>query len=335
VLFRSFQMSAFPESELPDEVVALINEASTARGLTLVLSALLSACREIGDGLRNCSYSAAKVGTQNTFGDNQLDVDVKTDAVIFRYLKSSGKVSVAASEENPTEINCEGDGYSVSFDPLDGSSIMDANFAVGTIAGIWPGTGFLNRLGREQEASLIAQYGPRVTIALSLNSFSTVSGDAISMELTMMPERWAVSIPRISIAQSAKTFAPGNLRAVADNPNYNDLIMFWISNKYTLRYSGGLVPDVYHILIKGEGVLSNASSSRAKAKLRLLFEAAPIALIVESAGGLSCCAPSEAGESMSVQSILDVPVSDLDKRVGVCFGSSEEVVRFQEYLFSR
>lgn len=111
--------------------------------------------------------------------------------------------------------------------------------------------------------------------------------------------------------------------------------MFWISNKYTLRYSGGLVPDVYHILIKGEGVLSNASSSRAKAKLRLLFEAAPIALIVESAGGLSCCAPSEAGEAMSVQSILDVPVSDLDKRVGVCFGSSEEVVRFQDYLFSR
>ena len=56
---------------------------------------------------------------------------------------------------------------------------------------------------------MIAQYGPRVTIALSLNSFSTASGDAISMELTMMPERWAVSIPRISIAQNAKTFAPG------------------------------------------------------------------------------------------------------------------------------
>lgn len=148
-------MSAFPQSELPDEVIALINEASTARGLALVLSALLSACREIGDGLRNCSYSAAKVGTQNTFGDNQLDVDVKTDAVIFRHLKSSGKVSVAASEENPMEIDCEGDGYSVSFDPLDGSSIMDANFAVGTIAGIWPGKDRYNlKKGEERDGCM-------------------------------------------------------------------------------------------------------------------------------------------------------------------------------------
>jgi sedoheptulose-bisphosphatase len=57
-----------------------------------------------------------------------------------------------------------------------------------------------------------------------------------------------------------------------------------IESKYTLRYSGGLVPDVYHILIKGEGVLANASSPSAKAKLRLVFEAAPIALIIEAAG---------------------------------------------------
>ena len=57
-----------------------------------------------------------------------------------------------------------------------------------------------------------------------------------------------------------------------------------IDNKYTLRYSGGLVPDVYHILIKSEGVLCNASSPTARAKLRLLFECAPIALIIEAAG---------------------------------------------------
>ena len=60
------------------------------------------------------------------------------------------------------------------------------------------------------------------------------------------------------------TFAPGNLRASADNSAYHALVNYWIESKYTLRYSGGLVPDVYHILIKGQGVLSNASSLKAK-----------------------------------------------------------------------
>ena len=85
--------------------------------------------------------------------------------VIFDSLKISGVVHVAASEENPIEIDCgyqnppgysaahsaqDIKGYSVAFDPLDGSSIVDANFAVGTIAGIWPGKGLLNRRGKEQ-----------------------------------------------------------------------------------------------------------------------------------------------------------------------------------------
>jgi sedoheptulose-bisphosphatase len=94
--------------------------------------------------------------------------------VIFDCLKRSGVVHVAASEENPVEIDCEfnndlsdtstspkgihnekhsqnkAEGFSVAFDPLDGSSIVDANFAVGTIMGIWPGNGLLNRKGKEQ-----------------------------------------------------------------------------------------------------------------------------------------------------------------------------------------
>ena len=64
------------------------------------------------------------------------------------------------------------------------------------------------------------------------------------------------------------------------------------------------MPDVYHILIKGQGVLANASSPSCKAKLRPLFEAAPIALIVEAAGGLSCACPSEAGEDMKPSSLF-------------------------------
>ena len=149
----------------------------------------------------------------------------------------------------------------------------------------------------------------------------------------MMRSSWKVTIDRLRIAPAAKTFAPGNLRATQDNPKYGELVNYWITNKYTLRYSGGLVPDVYHIFVKGQGVLSNASSPSAKAKLRLLFEASPIALIVEASGGQSCVCPSEAAEPMEPVSLLDVPITDLDRRVGVCYGSSEEVQRFKKAIF--
>ena len=319
---------------LPAEVLALLRQDDEGRALAALLGHVLQATREIGTNLRDGGYSSEAVGTQNAFGDKQLDVDVKTDAVLFAALTSSGAVHVAASEENPVEVPCGGSGFSVAFDPLDGSSIVDANFAVGTILGIWPGSGLLNRTGREQVASLVVQYGPRVTCALALNASSTASGAMHSLELTMRPGSWVVSVARFSVAPKAKTFAPGNLRSTGDNPAYRRLVQYWIDNKYTLRYSGGLVPDVYHILIKGEGVLANASSPSAKAKLRLLFEAAPIALIIEAAGGASCVCASEASEALAPVSLLDVPVSDLDKRVGVCYGSSEEVERFKSHIFS-
>ncbi len=149
----------------------------------------------------------------------------------------------------------------------------------------------------------------------------------------MTPELWLPSPEPFSIAAKGKTFAPGNLRATTDNPKYRDLVMYWIEHQYTLRYSGGLVPDCYHILIKGQGILSNASSPTAKAKLRLLYEALPIALIIEAAGGSSCVCACEAGMDTLPLSLLDVVISDLDKRVGVCFGSSEEVQRFKDFIF--
>tara|TARA_A100001035_G_C27748062_1_gene485009 strand:+ start:331 stop:1353 length:1023 start_codon:yes stop_codon:yes gene_type:complete len=323
-----------PVDALPDEVSDLLADASTASGLGHLLGHIMSGCRRIADNLRaGDQYSTEQVGTQNAFGDNQLDVDVKTDVVLFDALKNSGVVKVGSSEENPVEVPCGGTGYSAGFDPLDGSSIYDANFAVGTIMGIWPGATLLNRTGYEQAAALVVQYGPRVTMALAFNADSTKTGKAVSIELTMLTTGWKVTIPQIEIKAKAKTFAPGNLRATQDNKVYQELVNYWITNKYTLRYSGGLVPDVYHIFIKGQGVLSNASSPSCKAKLRLLFEAAPIALIVEAAGGESCACPSEVGEAMQPVSLLDVPINDLDRRVGVCYGSSEEVARFRAAIF--
>lgn len=323
------------EKMLPPQVVAALNGEAVESGLPRLLSVLVYSVQQIGENLRNAVYMHHEVGSTNTFGDSQLDADVKTDALIFQNLQSTGLIAVASSEENPIDIECFGEGFSVAFDPLDGSSIVDANFAVGSIIGIYPGRGFLGRTGRDQVAAIIAQYGPRITIVLGLNSSVTVDGKPLSMELCFSPEGWFVTVPKITISPTSKIFAPGNLRATSDNAAYKALVDFWIAQKYTLRYSGGLVPDVYHILVKQSGVLSNASSKSAKAKLRLLYECAPIALIIEAAGGDSCVCPSEIEDTIEPTSLLDVMITDLDRRVGVCYGSSEEVQRCKTFLFNK
>jgi sedoheptulose-bisphosphatase len=206
---------------------------------------------------------------------------------------------------------------------------------------VWPGSGIVGRCGREQAAALIAMYGPRISVALAVSAAHSATGKARCVEMTFTsscstPDRWdwTISRPQLLIAHQAKTFAPGNLRACADNASYQSLVRFWMDSKFTLRYSGGLVPDVYHILIKGEGVMSNASSIRAPAKLRLAFEAAPIAFIIEHSGGLSCMHSHE-NDAESGLSLLDTKISTLNRRVGVCYGSSIEVKRFMKNVCSR
>ena len=89
-----------------------------------------------------------------------------------------------------------------------------------------------------------------------------------------------------------KLFAPGNLRATFDNPDYEKLINYYIGEKYTLRYTGGLVPDVLLIIVKEKGVFCNVTSPSTKAKLRILFEVALLALLV-SALSLLCLLESD------------------------------------------
>ncbi len=213
---------------------------------------------------------------------------------------------------------------------MDGSSIIDSNFSVGSIFGIWPGKGVLGRTGREQVASAVTLYGPRTTLCIALPTASTGLGKDITFEITLTKDAstWEVSREEIEIKASGKVFAPGNLRASNDNEQYNALIQHWISERYTLRYTGGMVPDVYHIFAKSKGVFTNVSSEKAKAKLRLLYEVAPMGLIVECAGGLTT---HEAYDG----SVLDEKIDDLDKRLGVCFGSSDEVVKYKKFMFGK
>lgn len=307
---------------------------------------LLKAIGALGEGTTHCAvilsnyvnHAQAYAGTQNSSGDDQLHLDIECDNAVFGALRKSKVFGIAASEETPVETDVyekeEEAIYNIGFDPLDGSSIIDANFSVGSIYGIWPRTsekkGVLQRTGREQICSAMALYGPRTTLCIALTPEAQNSSDSkpIVLEVTLINDRavWQLSRESISLKPDGKVFAPGNLRASNDNEKYNSLIQHWIAERYTLRYSGGMVPDVYHMLAKSKGVFSNVSSDKAKAKLRLLYEVAPIGLIMECAGGATT-------HEMYDASVLDEVIDDLDKRLGVCFGSINEVQKYKEFMF--
>jgi sedoheptulose-bisphosphatase len=257
-------------------------------------------------------------------------VDVIAEEIIRSTLLKCPSVHAASSEEDPVEREVHtttadernGETYTVAFDPLDGSSIIAPNWTVGTIIGIWNGTTALNQNPVHQVGAILGVFGPRTMAIVALR----VPGDApacfeVAIEGDQDDSFIEMIHPTVQFQEppfKTRYFAPANLRAAAEDQKYSALISHFISQKYTLRYSGGLVPDVVHALVKGHGIYISPVTTQSKAKLRRLFELAPIALIVECAGG-------SAIDSRDGQRILETPIKDIDERGGLICGTREEV----------
>mmetsp|Transcript_12813 Transcript_12813/g.39396 ORF Transcript_12813/g.39396 Transcript_12813/m.39396 type:complete len:371 (-) Transcript_12813:1715-2827(-) len=289
--------------------------------LQKTLRAMFAACKEISYKIRTASCD--KVACFNDFGDEQLAIDILADKVIFENLTACGTVATASSEENPQENQLtEGGAYSVAFDPLDGSSIIDTNFSVGTIFGVWPGSKLTNIDGRTLKASGLAIYGPRSTISLAVDGVDGAHEFLLVDDFSGRHGSW-IHVSEFYAVSEGKLFAPGNLRAAQDNPGYKELIDYYNENKYQLRYTGGMVPDVNQILVKGKGVFCNPASPTAKAKLRVLYEVAPIGYLMEKGG---------ASSSDGASSVLDIKIDTTEVRSQCCFGSAGEVERFEKMV---
>ena len=284
------------------------------QNLQKAILAFAEAIKQIASEIATAETTIA--GTTNTFGEEQLKIDVLADRIIFVELEKSRVIATAASEENSTEKTLnERAQLSAAFDPLDGSSLVDSNLAVGTIFGIWKSQKFIGQIGRAIVAAGYAIYGPRTTFVLSLGKQPA--------EFTLQKNGdWKLSIEKMEIGEG-KMFAPGNLRACAENKRYLELLDFWAENGFKLRYSGGMVPDVHQILVKGKGIFSYPGTKSFPAKLRLVYECAPLAFLVEAAGGASTNLET---------SILDEKVEDLDQRTPICIGSKKEVDRCKRFL---
>ncbi len=240
--------------------------------------------------------------------------------IIKEELSESRLVSSYASEE-------ESDGlqtlipdapFTVVFDPLDGSSLVDANLAIGSIFGIYESKGkLLGKTPRDQVAALYLVYGPRTILVYS-------TGKGVHAFYLNEVGEFILLQKDLTMKDEVKTYAPGNLRAVVDTPAYRKMMNLWLDEGHTLRYSGGMVPDIHHMLIKGAGIFTNIGGSKyPKGKLRLLFECGPFAYLMEQAGGSS---------SDGTKSVLDVKIEDLDQRTPLIIGAKKEVKRVAEIL---
>ncbi|KAI9155195.1 Sedoheptulose-1,7-bisphosphatase, chloroplastic [Paramyrothecium foliicola] len=299
-----------------------------------LLPALLGSIADIARTLRN-SQHVALAGTANAFGDDQLNVDVLAEDIIRDALAGCPSAVTASSEEEPVEkavvhgSEASSERYTVAFDPLDGSSIIAPNWTVGTIVGIWDGDSALSQDPRQRQvAAILGVVGPRTTAVVAVR----VSGaEPVCFEVGLADDglAWDVIRPRVQLAAApfkTRYFAPANLRAAGDDPRYMGLVTSYIQQGYTLRYSGGLVPDIVHALVKGHGVYVSPVTGTHKAKLRRLYELCPVALVVECAGG-------KAIDPASGEDVLARSIENCDERGGLVCGTGEEVELVKAKLF--
>jgi len=257
-------------------------------------------------------------GTSNLYGEEQLALDVLSDRIIRKRLIHSGVVCNIASEEMDeifqAQANAEGL-YSVAYDPLDGSSLVDVNLAVGTIVSVYKGCDLLQE-GRNQVAAIYILYGPRVSLVYSVGNGVYEFTMNHLMEYTLTREN-------VRMKPSGDIYSPGGLRNKYSE-GIEKYVRYLEAKGSKLRYSGGFVPDINQVLMKGKGLfMYPALNGSPNGKLRLLFELNPMAFLVENAGGAA---------TDGARRILDIKPESLDQRSPIFIGCSEDVGKAMEYV---
>ncbi len=256
-------------------------------------------------------------GFQNIYGEDQLALDRSADEILKNQLQFSGSVREYASEEQD-EIVKIGKGqekYFITADPLDGSSLVDTNLAIGTIIGIHQ-EAVLGQGRSTMVAALYITYGPLITMVYA-------AGKGTHEFVLNREGEYVLSQEFIKFKDSGSIYSPGGLRKDC-LPAHLSFLEHLEEKGYKLRYSGGFVPDINQILIKRGGIFTYpALQKEPQGKLRLLFELQPMAFIVEQAGGLA---------TNGQEDILDLTVRDLEQRSPIYIGSRREVEEARDFL---
>jgi fructose-1,6-bisphosphatase I len=242
----------------------------------------------------------------NATGDTQLKLDIKSDLIIEEEFQSvlSVKEIVSEEKEEATPLHVNGQ-YLVGYDPLDGSSLIDVNLSVGSIFGIYEG----DYAGSSLKASVYVVYGPRVELVIAT--------DKVYM-YRLNKQNEFIFQKEIHLGEKGKLNAPGATQK-GWSKEHKALVDAIFQDGYRLRYSGGMVPDLHQILLKGGGLFSYPSTSDvSKGKLRMIFEVFPFAFVFEKAGGMAIDGKNR---------LLDLAPMHPHDTTPCFFGSNEEIKR--------
>lgn len=280
--------------------------------------------------INKISQSEVNKKSINVDGDLQKPLDIKSDEIIIDYLKKS-PVAGYASEEQEGFIDFKNNNEFIVFaDPLDGSSNIDVNVSIGTIFSIMPKNNLLldkafTQSGAKQKSSGFFVYGPQTTL------FLTVGKGTLLFALDENIEMFVIINDEVSIPKSTSEFAIN----AAYKRYWNSPTAKYIQDcqdgeegsrkkNFGMRWVGSLVADASRILIRG-GVFLYPSDARTKYKngrLRLTYEANPIAFLIEQAGGKAI---------NGIDDILTVSVKNIHQRSPLVFGSSDEVIIYRKH----
>ncbi|MGN8480886.1 class 1 fructose-bisphosphatase [Helicobacter pylori] len=202
---------------------------------------------------------------ENSSGDTPIKADLALDKFLEENFLSLENVKSVFSEEKETPVTKENGSYLIAYDPLDGSSVMEANFLVGTIIGVYE----KDYKAQNLVASLYVVFGHKIELVVALEEvyrYAFYQNKFHFMETIVLENKGKI----VASGGNQKDFSLGLKKALEG----------FFAENYRLRYSGSMVADVHHVLIKKGGMFSYPQK-----KLRKLFEVFPLALIIEKAKG--------------------------------------------------
>jgi len=243
---------------------------------------------------------------QNSTGDTQLKLDIISDKVIENNFKELKSVKQIVSEEQEHIVDiCDKGEYLIAYDPLDGSSLVDVNLSVGSIYGIYKN----DFTGNNIVASIYVVFGPRIEMVIC---------DGETVKLYRMKNEDFYYVKDIQMNESGNLNSPGSTQQCW-YPHHKEMINKMFKENYELTYSGGMVPDLHHILVRGGGLFSYpGASDKPEGKLRQLFEVFPYAHIFETAGG---------GATNGTARVLEIETRHIHDTSPCFFGSTSEINR--------
>ena len=304
-----------------------LDQQKVDQKLASVVASMAAASVEIAAVLRQAPIGGQTglAGHTNVQGEAQKALDVISNDIVLSHLQANPEVSILVSEELDEAVHFGSDGaFLVATDPLDGSSNLDVNVTVGTIFSVLDAAGGLLQQGTAQRAAGYAAYGPATSLVLTF-------GQSVSVFTLDASGAWLLTQDTVRVAPASGEYAINTARerfwdaATKGYVSENVAGETGVAGKrYNMRWVGSMVADIHRILMRG-GIFMYPLDSETVSKggrLRLLYEANPMALLVVAAGG---------GATTGRQAILEVQPSDIHQRVPVILGSAEEVARVEAW----